>query len=155
MNYVWPAILQVLFFGVAMAEVVVPSFGILAMIAAGLLLWSWLLIVELPRMAAIWFGIADLILIPIGIRFAFKYLGRSPASHSTDLGKGSGLEELDQGLSRHVGSVVSVEAPLRPTGKIKVGDEVYEAQTAGEFVDRGVPVKIVSVAGSRFQVEKA
>jgi membrane-bound ClpP family serine protease len=154
MNYLWPAVLQILFFAVGMAEVVVPSFGILAVIAAGLLAWSWFLIAELPRMAALGFGLADLILIPIGIRFAFKYLGRSPASHSTDLGTGSGLEGLDKDLSRHVGSVVTVDAPLRPTGKIRVGDEVFEAQTAGEFVDRGAPVKVVSVAGSRFQVEK-
>ena len=155
MNYLWPGVLQLLFFGVAMAEVVVPSFGILAIIAAGLFVWSWILIAELPRMAAIGFGIADLILIPIGIKFAFKYLGKSPASHTTDLGTGSGLEGLDRDLSKHVGSVVPVEAALRPTGKIRVGDEVFEAQTTGEFVDRGASVKVISVAGSRFQVEKA
>lgn len=155
MNYVWPAILQALAFGVAMAEVVVPSFGLLALISAGLLAWSWFMITELPRMAAIWFGLADIILIPIGIRFAFKYLGKSPASHTSDLGAGSGLESLDRDLSKHVGSVVSVDAALRPTGKIRIGDEVFEAQTAGEFVDRGNQVKVVSVAGSRFQVEKA
>jgi membrane-bound ClpP family serine protease len=154
-NYVWPAILQTLFFGVAMAEVVVPSFGILAIIAVGLFAWSWILIVELPRMAAIWFGVADLILLPIGIKFAFKYLGRSSASHTSDLGAGSGLEGLDKDLSRHICSMVTVEAPLRPTGKIRVGEEVFEAQTMGEYVDRGIQVKVVSVAGSRFQVEKA
>lgn len=154
MNYLWPAVLQVLFFGVAMAEVVVPSFGILSLIAAGLFAWSWILIAELPRMAAIWFGIADLILLPIGIKFAFKYLGKSPASHTSDLGIGSGLEAMDKDLSRHVGTTATVEAPLRPTGKIRVGDEVFEAQTTGEFVDRGIQVKVVSVAGSRFQVEK-
>ena len=36
MNYLWPAVLQALSFGVAMAEVVVPSFGILAVVSAGL-----------------------------------------------------------------------------------------------------------------------
>lgn len=154
MKYLWPAVLQVLFFAVAMAEVVVPSFGILALIAAGLLVWSWILIAELPRMAAIWFGIADIILFPIAIKFAFKYLGRSPASHTTDLGTGSGLEGLDRDLSRHIGTVATVDAPLRPTGRIKLGDEVFEAQTTGDFVDRGASVKVVSVAGSRFQVEK-
>lgn len=154
MKYLWPAILQALAFGVAMAEVVVPSFGILAVVSAGLLAWSWFLITELPRAAALWFGLADLILIPIGIKFAFNYLGRSPASHTTDLGSGSGLESLDRELTRHVGSVVGVESALRPTGKIRIGDELYEAQTAGEFVDRGAQVKVVSVSGSRFQVEK-
>lgn len=154
MNYLWPAILQALSFGVAMAEVVVPSFGILAVVSAGLLVWSWILITELPRMAALFFGLADLILIPVGIKIAFSYLGRSPASHTTDLGAGSGLESLDQQLQAHVGSTVLVEAALRPTGKIRIGEEVFEAQTAGEFADKGSRVKVTGVAGSRFQVEK-
>jgi membrane-bound serine protease (ClpP class) len=154
-NYLWPAILQALAFGVAMAEVIVPSLGLLAIISISLLTWSWFMITELPRIAAIWFGLADIILFPIGIRYAFKYLGKSSASHTTDLGTGSGLEFLDQDLSRHVGNTATVDAALRPTGKIRVGDEVFEAQTSGEFVDRGSLVKVVSVAGSRFQVEKA
>ena len=154
MNYLWPAILQALSFGVALAEVVIPSFGILAVVSAGLLVWSWILIAELPRAAALIFGAADLVLIPIGIKIAFSYLGRSPVSHTTDLGTGSGLESLDRQLEAHVGSVVPVEAALRPTGKIRIGEELFEAQTAGEFVEKGAQVKVVSVHGSRFQVEK-
>jgi len=154
MKYLWPALLQALSFGVALSEVVVPSFGILAVVSAGLLVWSWILIAELPRAAALVFGAADLVLIPIGIKIAFSYLGRSPASHTTDLGTGSGLESLDRRLEAHVGSVVPVEAALRPTGKIRIGEELYEAQTAGEFVEKGARVKVVSVHGSRFQVEK-
>lgn len=154
MKYLWPAILQALCFGVALAEVVVPSFGILAVVSAGLLVWSWILIAELPRAAALVFGAADLVLIPVGIKIAFSYLGRSPASHTTDLGAGSGLESLDRQLEVHVGSVVPVEAALRPTGKIRIGEELYEAHTAGEFVDKGSQVKVVAVNGSRFLVEK-
>jgi membrane-bound ClpP family serine protease len=154
MKYLWPAILQVLCFGVALAEVMIPSFGILTVISAGLLVWSWILISELPRAAALAFGAADLVLIPIGIKIAFTYLGRSKASHTTDLGTGSGLESLDRRLEAHVGTVVAVEAALRPTGKIRIGEDLFEAQTAGEFVDKGSEVRIVSVHGSRFQVEK-
>ena len=47
-----------------------------------------------------------------------------------------------------------VEAALRPTGKIRIGEDVFEAQTAGEFVEKGAQVKVVAVAGSRFQVGK-
>lgn len=154
MKYLWPAILQALAFAVAMAEIVVPSFGLLALVCAGLLAWSWFLIIELPRSAALWFGLADLILIPIGIKIAFAYLGKSPASHTTDLGTGSGLETLDQELTRHVGATALVESPLRPTGRIRLGEDVFEAQTAGDYVEKGLTVKVVSVAGSRFQVER-
>ncbi len=155
MKVLFPAILQALAFGVAMAEVVVPSFGVLALLSAGLLAWSWFHIVDLGGSWPLWFGLADLILIPIGIKVGFSYLGKSPASHKTHLGTGSGLEALDQSLQRHVGATALVESDLRPTGKIRVGDEVFEAQTPGEWVERGASVRIVSVAGSRFQVEKA
>jgi membrane-bound serine protease (ClpP class) len=155
LNYVWPAVLQALAFAVAMAEVIIPSFGLLSLLCAGLFIWSWVLIIELPRSAAVWFGLADILLVPLLIRFAFSYLGRSPVSHRTHLGTGSGLETLDQSLTRHVGSTATVESALRPTGKIRIGDELFEAQAGGEFVEAGSQVKIVSVSGSRFQVERA
>jgi len=47
-----------------------------------------------------------------------------------------------------------VEADLRPTGKIRLGDgDVHEAQAAGDWIARGALVRVLSVNGSRFQVE--
>lgn len=150
-----PLALQALSFAVAFAEVMLPSFGLLAMLCAGLFGWSWFLLVNHGGKAAcIGFGIADLILIPIFIRFAFAYLGRSPISHQTSLGHGSGLEGKDKELQRHVGTMAKADSALRPSGRIRIGEDTFEAQTRGEFVDRGAPVKIIAVAGSRFTVEK-
>lgn len=155
MKILWPVILQALAFAVAMAEVMVPSFGMLALLCAGLSAYSWYYIIsDLPRAAALWFGIADIILIPVGIKLAFSYMGRSPISHGSSLGSGSGLETVDKELGRHVGVTAVVDAPLRPTGKIRIGEDVFEAHAAGEWVERGAQVKVVSVSGSRFQVEK-
>jgi membrane-bound ClpP family serine protease len=155
MKILWPSILQALAFAVAMAEVMVPSFGLLSLLCAGLAAYSWYYIIqELPRAAAWWFGAADLVMVPVGIRIAFKVLGRSPISHDSSLGSGSGLERVDKEMSRHVGVTAVVEAPLRPTGKIRVGEDVFEAQTAGEWAERGSQVKVISVSGSRFHVEK-
>lgn len=155
MKLILPIALQLMAFGVAFAEVVVPSFGILLVICIALGGYSWYVILtQLPFGYAVAFGIADAILIPIFIKFAFSYLGRSPISHQTDVGKGSGLEGVDKELQMHVGSVALVDAPLRPTGRIKIGDDVFEAQTSGDWVDRGISVKVVSVSGSRYLVEK-
>lgn len=155
MTLLWPIILQALAFAIAMAEVIVPSFGILSLICAALAAYSWYFILtRLGHGAAIGFGIADILLIPIGIKLAFHFLSNSPISHRTDLGTGSGLESVDLELQRHVGVEARVDAPLRPTGKIKIGEDVFEAQTSGDFVERGAKVRVVSVIGSRFQVEK-
>lgn len=156
MKILWPLALQIMTFAIAFAEVIVPSFGVLAILAAILGGYSWYLILtQLPPAAAFWFGAGDLLLLPFFIRFAFKYLGRSPIAHRSDLGTGSGLEGVDKAMERNLGAIALVDAPLRPTGRIRVGEEMFEAQTTGEYVDRGASVRIVSVSGSRYQVEKA
>lgn len=150
-----PLLLQIAAFGVAFAEIMLPSFGLLALLCAVLFGWSWaLLIGHFGRTACIVFGAADVVLIPIFIRMAFAYLGRSPISHQTSLGHGSGLEKVDQQLQRHVGVTAVADSPLRPSGRIRIGDDTFEAHTSGDFVERGAAVKVVSVAGSRFTVEK-
>jgi membrane-bound serine protease (ClpP class) len=155
MKFIWPIALQAMAFGVAFAEVIVPSFGILLVLCIGLAGYSWYIILtRLPMSAAVVFGVADMILIPLFLKYAFKYLGKSKISHQSNLGQGSGLEAMDQDLRRHVGIPALVDADLRPTGRIRIGDDVFEAQTGGDYIEKGASVKIVSVNGSRFLVEK-
>ena len=155
MKYAWPAILQLLAFAVAFAEVMVPSFGALALLCAGLGIYSWYYIVTaLPTGAAIGFGIADALLIPLAIKVGFSYLGHSPVSHVTTLGTGAGMEEQDRALSGLIGRIAVVDAPLRPSGKIRLGADVYEAKTAGDFAERNTPVRITGLAGAALLVEK-
>jgi membrane-bound serine protease (ClpP class) len=70
------------------------------------------------------------------------------------VGTGSGLEAATRALEVHLGTVVEADTALRPAGKIRVGDNVYEARTAGEFVDQGVRVRITALRGTEFLVEK-
>ncbi|PKL88595.1 MAG: peptidase [Ignavibacteriae bacterium HGW-Ignavibacteriae-2] len=43
---------------------------------------------------------------------------------------------------------------LRPAGTVVIGDERYDVVTAGEFIPRGTPVKIIRVEGSKVVVEE-
>ncbi len=156
MSYAWPIVLQLLAFAVVFAEVLIPSFGLLALIAFALGAWSWYYIVtELPQGAIIGFAIADMILIPVVIRYGFAYLGKSPVSHQARLEIGSGLEEKSVALSRLVGSTGVTESFLRPSGKVRIEGDLYEAQTTGDFVEKGAEVRVVAVRGSGFIVERA
>ena len=155
MKYFWPILIQALAFGVGIAEVMVVSFGLLAALCAALAAYSWYYIAtRLPPTAAWIFGVADVLMLPVAVKIAFNSMTKSPLSHGSSLGAGSGLESMDQALHSHVGRTAVVEAPLRPTGKIRLGADVFEAQASGDFVEKGAQVKVISVAGSRFQVEK-
>lgn len=155
MTYAWPIVLQIFAFAVLFAEVLIPSFGILTVIALGLGVWSWYFIVtELPTAGVTAFAIADAILIPLAVRFGFRYLGRSPVSHRTDVGTGSGLDDTIRALERYVGREAVADTALRPSGKIRIDGETFEAQAAGEFVDKGAPLRVVALRGAEFLVEK-
>lgn len=44
--------------------------------------------------------------------------------------------------------------PLRPSGKIKVGPELYDVVTEGDFLEKGTPVIIIAVRGNVLVVSK-
>jgi membrane-bound ClpP family serine protease len=151
----WPILLQAAAFGVAMAEIVLPSFGLLFVLCVGLIAYSWFLIVTtLSGGALVGFLIADALLIPLGFWLGIRLLGRSPLSHRSDVGQGTGLEADDEKLSRHIGSVATVDAMLRPAGKVALDGEVYEGITAGDFIEKGATVKVVGLKSGALLVER-
>lgn len=154
MNWLLPIALQVLAFAVAMAEIALPSFGLLAGLCLGLLGYSWYLIVTTLAGAAIpIFIAADIALIPLGFFLGIRLMGRSPLSHRTDIGQGTGMEDGDQRLQGLIGRIGFIETRLRPSGKVKVEDEIYEALSPGEFLEQGAKARVVGVQNGTLLVE--
>jgi membrane-bound ClpP family serine protease len=44
---------------------------------------------------------------------------------------------------------------LAPSGKARIGDELVDVITAGEFIERDAPVVVVEVLGNRVVVTSA
>ncbi|MCU0916820.1 MAG: hypothetical protein MUC88_20015 [Planctomycetes bacterium] len=53
-----------------------------------------------------------------------------------------------------VGAVGDVVSRLRPAGKARFGDALVDVIAAGEFLDKGTRVEILSISGSRVVVRK-
>lgn len=155
MKAIWlPIVLQLVAFGVAIAETMVPSFGVLTVVCLGLLAWSFALISALPPAMMTAFLIVDAILIPLGLWILFKGLGRSPLSHRSDLGTGTGMENQEHALSAYIGKTGVVESMLRPSGKVRIGEETFEAMTSGDFLEKGISVNIIGLKGPALLVER-
>ncbi|PRY88462.1 NfeD family protein [Mongoliibacter ruber] len=43
---------------------------------------------------------------------------------------------------------------LMPSGKIEIEDEIYDAYSRGEFIDRGEKIKVISTEGTSLKVKK-
>lgn len=154
-SLVWAFALQILAFLVLFAEVMIPSFGILTVVALGLGAWSWYFIASgLPAAGIAAFAVADAVLVPLAAWYGLRRLGRSPVAHLTNVGAGDGLEASTLTLRSLVGREAVAETALRPSGKIRIDGDVHDARSEGEFVDRGAAVRIVSLRGAEFLIEK-
>ena len=41
---------------------------------------------------------------------------------------------------------------LRPSGRVKIDDEIYDAYTRGEYIERGEKIRVVSQEGTSLKV---
>lgn len=44
---------------------------------------------------------------------------------------------------------------LMPSGKVLIEDEIYDAYSRGEFIDKGEPIKVISTEGTSLKVKKS
>jgi len=55
-------------------------------------------------------------------------------------------------LSSLIGKIAVTNSEMSPKGTILIDDEVYDAQTDGEYIDPGRGVKVTRVKGKRIFV---
>lgn len=67
----------------------------------------------------------------------------------------SAMAAVDDGPMAKVGQVGIAITPLRPAGRVQVGEEVLDAVAAFGFIPAGVSVRVVEVSSFRIVVESA
>lgn len=73
-----------------------------------------------------------------------------PMAEIAELGEDIERERLPH--EEIIGDVGVAASPLRPAGRMKMGDRFYDVVTTGEFVDSGRPVEVVEVFANRIVV---
>lgn len=153
--YVLPVVLQLLGIGVIVVEIFVPSFGLLTVLSAGMLLYSLYLVFNTISVnAGLVFVGVDIFVIPVVLVMAFNALGASSWSLHKTLSRNDGVASQSPDLAAWVGQTGVAVTNLRPSGTVMIGDNRLDAVTDGEYVDAGTPVKVTLVSGNRMVVEK-
>lgn len=154
MNLLIPLALQLAFFVVLLMEMILPSGGLLAILAVGLFSTSWFMVMGTGvTWAPVAFMIADIILIPICIVVGLKLMRRSPLSNRTELDASAGFQ-VSAGLSPElVGQIAKVVTTLRPSGKVQIGHHVFDALSNSEFIEAGTQVIVHSATENKLIVE--
>ena len=137
-----------------MAEVLIPSLGLLgglatiALIGSVVLAWQ-----ESPELGQN-FLIAACLLVPLMIMLGFKLLPLSPftkvmVTEGFSFKEGAAIDERDKDL---MGKRGVVEAPLRPAGAARIEGRRVDVVTRGERIESGAWVEVIGLSGNRVEV---
>lgn len=149
-----PVILQLIGVLVVIAEIIIPSGGILAIMATGLFGYSlYLVFTQLSATAGMVFIVADLITIPVLIYFGIKFLARSPVTLRKSLSREEGVTSQSETLASYMGREGRTVTDLRPSGVARIDDERVDVVTRGEYVDKQTDIVVIAVRGNQIVVK--
>jgi membrane-bound serine protease (ClpP class) len=148
---------------VTLAEVVLPSGGMLALVAVACLVGSLACAYQLSGWAAIGLLLVEGICVPVVIVMAFKILPRTSIGRNLILepppdespepasqAKQSWVENKYAVLLHKEGVAVS---PLRPSGTAEIDGSRLSVITDGQLIPQGSRVRVILVEGNRIVVE--
>lgn len=70
------------------------------------------------------------------------------------LDNAEGYIGVDMSPATFVGNHATTVTDMRPAGKIKIGDKIYDAVSTGDFIEAGSRVKIVKYENAQLYIEK-
>jgi membrane-bound ClpP family serine protease len=150
-----PIILQLVGVAVILAEFIVPTAGVLAIIALGIFGFSlYWVFTHLPLAVGMTFVVADLILIPVLVIVGARMLAASRATLRETLDSKSGAVSQPLEWSKVDGREGVAVTMLRPAGSALIDGKKYDVVTRGDFIDKGASIVVTAVEGNRIVVKK-
>ncbi len=152
--YVIPVLLQMIGIIVIIAEIFIPSLGVLAVIALAILSYSiYIVFTSISTTAGVVFTGLDIIIIPFIVVLGIKILAKSPLSLKRELSKQNGVVSQKEKLETYINMKGTAVTDLRPAGMAQINSQRVDVVTDGEYIEADTPVIVTGVAGNRIVVE--
>ena len=150
-----PIILQLVGVVVIIAEIILPSGGILSIAALGVFGYSLFIVFnEISMTIGFSFVAADLILIPVLVIVGLKLLARSPITLRKTLSRKEGVSSQSSKLESYVGRQGNALTDLRPAGIAVINDKRVDVVTRGEYLEKDSAIIVTAVTGNQIIVRK-
>jgi membrane-bound serine protease (ClpP class) len=150
-----PIILQLVGVVVIIAEIILPSGGILSIAALGVFGYSLFIVFnEISMTIGFSFVAADLILIPVLVIVGLKLLARSPVTLRKTLSRKEGVSSQSSELESYVGRQGSALTDLRPAGIAVINGKRVDVVTRGEYLEKDSAIIVTAVTGNQIIVRK-
>ena len=153
--YLLPVLLQAIGILVIFAEIFIPSFGLLAVIALAVFSYSlYLVFTTISSTAGLVFARLDLLLVPVCIVFGMKILAKSPLALRQELSRKQGVVSQAKELETYLHLKGVSITDLRPSGMAEINMKRLDVVTDGEYIEANIPVVVTGVTGNRIIVQK-
>ncbi|MCF8024913.1 MAG: serine protease [Desulfobacteraceae bacterium] len=154
-SYIVPVILQIAGVAVLLAEVMLPSGGLLTIIAAGCLGYSLYMVFSgISVFTGMVFVMADIVILPVILIAGLKLLARSPFALKSELSSKSGYASYNEKTSDYLGKEGTAATNLRPAGTALIEGKRVDVVTRGDYIEKGSRIKVNAVEGGRIVVKK-
>ncbi len=149
-----PTVLQIIGVIVIIAEIILPSGGILSILAACLLGFSLFKAFALSTNVGMLFLGADIIIVPALVLLGLKLIAKSPVTLRKTLSKEDGVMSQKKEMEILLDASGTAITDLRPAGSIKIDNKRIDAVTRGDYIDKGTQVRVVEVTGNQIIVRE-
>ncbi len=149
-----PIILQIIGVVVVISEIILPSAGVLSLIAAGLFCYSlYLVFTTVSTFAGSIFLAVDMIILPVVVIYGLKLLARSPATLKKTLSREDGVLSQAPDLENWLGRSGVAATNLRPAGSALIDGRRLDVVSRGEYVDKDSEIIVIKVTGNQIIVK--
>jgi len=150
----FPIILQLVGVVVIIAEIILPSGGVLTVLAIGVFGYSlYVLFTQFAPMVGSAFLAVDLVMIPALVILGLKLLAKSPTTLRTVLSSADGVTSQDPMAAHCVGMFGTAITDLRPAGTAVIEGKRVDVVTRGEYIEKNTPVVVHAVTGNQVVVK--
>lgn len=155
-EWLLPICLQVIGVFVILAEIFIPSLGVLSIIALSLFGFSiYLVFTGISTTAGLAVTGLDILLVPFVIAIGIKVLANSPLSLKRELSKKDGIISQNAELEKFLGMKGTAVTDLRPAGIAQIESRRLDVVTDGEYIDKGSQIEVAKVTGNQIVVVRA
>jgi membrane-bound ClpP family serine protease len=148
-------ILQLVGVVVIIAEIILPSGGILSIVALSVFGYSlYIAFSEISKTVGFAFVAADLALIPVLVIVGLKLLARSPVTLRKTLSRENGVSSQSSELESYVGTQGNTVTDLRPAGIAVIYGNRVDVVTRGEYLEKNSAIIVTAVTGNQIIVRK-
>jgi len=153
--YIFPLFLQILGLLVIVAEIFIPSLGLLTVIALGVFFYSlYIVFTSISTTAGMVFAGLDVVLVPVLVIGGMKILARSPLALKRELSKQDGVVSQKEGYEAYINVKGRSITDLRPAGMAEINGQRVDVVADGEYIEAQTPIVVTGVTGNRIVVEK-